>query len=109
MVTFHFFSQFNWLPFYTYQRLKALFTPGVRPSFSDFHVHPNSIRKLEAKKAVEKDTDPIESVHRQESDKVNTGGTVEAVSDQWKLTSFYGPLADQISSSTVKILSLYGA
>uniref|UniRef100_A0A5K3F576 Transporter n=1 Tax=Mesocestoides corti TaxID=53468 RepID=A0A5K3F576_MESCO len=27
------------------ERLRALVTPGVRPSFSDFHVHPNSVQK----------------------------------------------------------------
>ncbi|KAL5103592.1 Sodium-dependent serotonin transporter [Taenia crassiceps] len=29
------------------ERLKSLFTPGIRPSFSDFHVHPNSYKKQE--------------------------------------------------------------
>ncbi|EUB59773.1 Sodium-dependent serotonin transporter [Echinococcus granulosus] len=31
------------------ERLKSLFTPGIRPSFSDFHVHPNSHKKQEIK------------------------------------------------------------
>ncbi|VDM31417.1 unnamed protein product [Hydatigera taeniaeformis] len=45
------------------ERLKLLFTPGIRPSFSDFHVHPNSYKKqeLQNKKAEEEGTAPTKS------------------------------------------------
>lgn len=42
------------------QRLKSLFTPGIRPSFSDFHVHPNSCRKQEMQN--KKEEEAVEAV-----------------------------------------------
>ncbi|KAM7540898.1 hypothetical protein Aperf_G00000025662 [Anoplocephala perfoliata] len=47
------------------ERITALFTPGVRPSFSDYHVHPNSIRdKPEARRVDENEIDTVDTSQR---------------------------------------------
>ncbi|VUZ42391.1 unnamed protein product [Hymenolepis diminuta] len=44
------------------ERLKALFTPGVRPSFSDFHVHPNSIKNQDKLEATKEEQNTVEGM-----------------------------------------------
>ncbi len=47
--------------------MRALITPGVRPSFSDFHVHPNSTYANEAALALKKAEDePVNEKEKME-------------------------------------------
>ncbi|KAL5968813.1 Sodium-dependent serotonin transporter [Taenia solium] len=51
------------------ERLKSLFTPGIRPSFSDFHVHPNSHKKQEMQNKKEEDGEEAVDIKSKEGER----------------------------------------